>query len=829
MYAKFNPKVIQPLLFHLLRCKPFSYPGILLLFIIVTSGAFANENFHQNSSLSHRPLKLAEEEKVFLSGCLEYAVASHQELSIEKLLLGNGISYKPYNGGALVKQAEDVYFRCTIENTLAVDRELLLRLDVVHYNEITFFYQQGDKVVQQQAGLDYPYAQRPLDYRLYAFPFSLPANSSLTVYLKINSSHYPLFFPYIIDRFSAKSLSDMSSNYNLLIIGGMAGVFLYVLFIMFYTREFENLIPYTLYVLSSLLMVLYLKGFIYTWMPQSPVLHQYIYILLSAALCFAFPVFTRNYFQLKYAHKKLDWLMKISALLALIVMLLPAVLSKTDAINATLIAANFVILATLGTSLYMWWLKRGSYGFHALGMVLFTGMTYLPLLGGQGVLNSYMLSQHGYETASLLLALLFAFAITDKTNRYREEKRALEVSEAMARAESQEKSEFLAKMSHEIRTPMNGVLGMLQLLGSTKLDAEQRHYLDVVNSSGQSLLSIINNVLDYSKVTQGHLELEMINFELPALVETVCDTFRLSSEKNHQLELQLAENLPARVIGDPTRIRQVLVNLISNAYKFTEQGQIRVECEWRPISSERGHVYFSVVDNGVGISEQQQDGLFESFSQADVSTTRKYGGTGLGLSICKELVELMNGDIGFQSVEHEGSTFWFNLAMDIVSESNKNTVIYFTQELDWPGFETAPRILLAEDNMTNQLVMKGYLAKLGLQADIVVSGSDAVDRVSSAERPYDIIFMDCEMPEMDGYTATRQIRAYEANNHQTAVPIIAVTAHAIKELRQKCLDAGMNAHLSKPFTLKELKAVIEQYLAEKYWQRNEVVETECID
>ncbi|MCP4297743.1 MAG: response regulator, partial [Proteobacteria bacterium] len=527
----------------------------------------------------------------------------------------------------------------------------------------------------------------------------------------------------------------------------------------------------------------------------------------------------------------------------------------------------------------------------------------------------------------------------------------------MAERASQFKSEFLANMSHEIRTPLNGIIGMVEIAMDTYHDDAQRNIFNTINNEATSLLSIISDILDISKIEAGKLEIEAIPFNLRTMVEDIAKGFALRAEKKGiELISFLSSDMPSLLIGDPGRIRQILVNLIGNALKFTQEGEVLIKVEMTEDLGDRVKIFFSINDTGIAISKEKLGTIFESFTQADGSTTRKFGGTGLGTSISKQLVELMGGEIGVESVESKGSTFWFTItlekqkeiqpdfsiekvnlkgirvlvvddnptnltilneylqswqclpvltaggkqAMEVLIEShssnetfdliliNKNMpemdafglaceirgrkdfsnvpIVVLTslgqigegktcKEIGIQGYLTKPirrdelektvrsvlghtkvrggsstnpdlitrhtlaerynnkeyHILLAEDYPTNQLVAMRHLKKAGYKVDLAENGKQAVDAFK--EKRYDLVFMDIQMPEMDGYQATKLIRNLAAQDDgKSNIPIIAMTAHATKQDRDKCLNVGMNDYISKPIRRKEFIAVVEKWI-----------------
>jgi signal transduction histidine kinase/CheY-like chemotaxis protein len=401
--------------------------------------------------------------------------------------------------------------------------------------------------------------------------------------------------------------------------------------------------------------------------------------------------------------------------------------------------------------------------------------------------------------------------------------RALEKSQLMQAARdaaiesSRLKSAFLATISHELRTPLNGVIGMANLILEEKITETVRDYSETIKISSETLLTIINDILDFTRIEAGNFNLQTQPFNLRNCVEDTARFFNIGLRtKEVRLSTSIEEGVPIYLVGDKGRIRQVLTNLVGNAIKFTEQGEVRVRVSKEEETEREARIRFEVIDTGIGVSREDQKQLFQPFTQIDSRSSRKYEGTGLGLAICKEIVERLNGEIGVESEKGKGSRFWFIIKFEkqtsaqLKDRSNSDDAISSTidKEENIKIDHSRIRILLAEDNIVNQKVAVRMLQNLGYRVDVADNGKAVLEAISKKE--YDIILMDCMMPEMDGYEATQEIRKLE--NRSKHIKIIAMTANALVGDREKCLEAGMDDYLSKPVNSTELNRTIERWI-----------------
>ena len=392
-----------------------------------------------------------------------------------------------------------------------------------------------------------------------------------------------------------------------------------------------------------------------------------------------------------------------------------------------------------------------------------------------------------------------------------------DLDDALTAARSSEslKSRLIATMSHEIRTPINGMLGIMDKMLQTDLDMQQKEFVEIALSSTESLLSILNDTLDFSKLEAGKMSLEKIKFTPQKTIDQVLKLFdETASAKGITLNSSIDRGVPEQLYGDPVRLKQILINLINNAIKFTDDGEIMAKISVKNEGNNHIKLLFKIIDSGIGMTLEQQENIFDEYSQAEKSTSRTHGGTGLGLSICQKLANIMGGEIGVTSKFQKGSTFWFtadfsrngdNDSSEATSNPPTDSLINYRSR--------SPIALIAEDSEVNQMIISSYLQKHGITSHIANNGENAITQFTNHQ--YDLVFMDCQMPVLDGYQATRIIRGNENNSNKNRTPIIAMTGNALSGDREKCLDSGMDDYLTKPIKKEILAELLEKWLGEK--------------
>ncbi|MDX1585116.1 MAG: response regulator [Balneolaceae bacterium] len=401
--------------------------------------------------------------------------------------------------------------------------------------------------------------------------------------------------------------------------------------------------------------------------------------------------------------------------------------------------------------------------------------------------------------------------LIQKKSELEENVKKLEEAKKKVEEGSKAKTEFLSTMSHEIRTPMNAIIGMTNLLAKDNPREDQLEQLEILDFSAKTLLSLINDVLDFSKIESGKIEFEDLDFDLPYLLKGIIESFRFNTQKKGiELKLEIEDDVPEVLLGDSNRLTQILNNLVSNAVKFTDEGEVKIGVKKTGQEGNEVSLQFFVADTGVGISQDKQEKIFESFTQERTDTSRIFGGTGLGLTISKKLVNLQGGSIRVESTKGEGSTFFVDLSYELGDESQVDK-LQSDKRITSKSLEGI-KVLLVEDNLINQKVMTRFLEKWHMEITVANNGNEALDKV--AEEHFHIILMDLQMPMMDGYQSSQAIRTID-DQRKRNIPIIALTAAALKEVKEKVYASGMNDFITKPFNPVELQEKLEYHILDK--------------
>ena len=645
-----------------------------------------------------------------------------------------------------------------------------------------------------------PFTKRPVAFHQFAFPIHL-VDGKQAIYLRVQSNLMISLLPRLR---TPENLLETDKNFRTYVGLAFGAVIMLVLFsglTYFTTRDMLFLVSMLLSILLSVFHAAQTGiGQQFLW-PDYPEINTYMFTHTGIIMLIVLGWLNRSLLRVADWSPVLDKVLLATIALLVILFILP-IIGSFSLLSFILLGACPVVMTV--NSIVGWRRKIKGAVYHLIATVLFFIFISYYLLKIYGVIpyNETLQNIEKFEFLSLIMMISLLLV-----QKIRDEK----TSRLYAIASEATKREFLANMSHEVRTPLNAIYGFTQLMFTTELSKNQREYIELIQKSSENMLSIINDILDFSRIESGKLELEEKVFDIREVVANIHSMFtQTAKSKGLELNFNIDSHLPHKLTGDPLRISQILINLVNNAIKFTKKGSVSVSVGLREKTDHDVTVEIEVKDTGIGIPSQVQGSLFDSFTQADITITRKYGGSGLGLAITRDLVEIMGGDIRLESTEGVGTTFFLKIILQTAEEKSTDSSIISHPTPDAISSQTVAldhlKILLVEDNDINQTLASAILEQKGITVSIANHGEEALKMVIINN--FDLILMDMQMPVMDGIEATRLIRQ---RKNLKQIPIIAMTANALRSDLDRCLAAGMNDFVTKPIDSEKLYSVISRW------------------